>query len=87
MNAKQAREAMSGIIRKIRTQHWYGLVIRALKDNGVSGEIEEPQRGKHPIMILAKDGRQKRMAVPSTERTRGDHKYLVRQIERFSEGR
>lgn len=72
-------------LNKLRTQNWFGIVMTALREHGVSWELESPQKGKHPVMLLEKDGRRKRMPVPGTERGSGNHKYLAAIVRRFAE--
>ncbi len=75
------------LINKLRTQNWFSIVMTALDQYGVEWEIETPQKGKHPVLLLSKDGRRKRMPVPGTERGSGNHKYLGAIVRRFAEGK
>jgi len=70
----------------IRSQHWYGLVVRELNRLCISDWEVLPPTGKgHPKLVVRHNGKVMKTPVPSTERGGGDHKYLVSRIRKFAE--
>lgn len=76
----------SRLMACLRRQHWYGLVVAALEEEGIDDFEFVPPKGRgHPKLIAKHDGRTLKTPVPSSERGKGDHKYLVNRIRKFAQ--
>ena len=72
------------LVKNLRTQHWYGLVVAALRDCGITNyEFQAPTGRGYPKLVATYKGKTLKSPVPSSERGSGDHKYLVARIRRF----
>lgn len=82
------------VVAKVRTQDWYSKATKELEDYpDVDWSVEPPRRPGHPKLVLRYKGQERSFPVPSSERTRGNHKYIVGRIrkavadmKKFSEG-
>ena len=75
----------SGLIKDVRTQHWFALVTQELNRLGLNDyEIAPPTGRGHPKLIVRHNGKVMTTPVPSSERGSGDHKYLVARIRKFA---
>ncbi len=71
------------ILRKVRTQHWFGPVRRELAAWGVGDwEIRAPTGKGHPKLIARVDGREIRMPVPCSGGGHVPADYLIAQLRR-----
>lgn len=74
----------SNLLKGLRTQHWYGLVMRELDVLGVTDyELHEPRGRGHPKLVVRYNGKVFKTPVPSSERGGGDHKYLVARLRKW----
>ena len=73
-------------IKGVRSQHWFSLVKQCLDQEGLSDwEILSPAGRGHPKLVVRHKGKVLKTPVPSSERGKGDHKYLVNRIRKFLE--
>jgi hypothetical protein len=74
-----------GVMKNSRTQDWFQRVSAVLTECGAEWWIDAPTGRGHPKLRVRLNGHKFSSPVPSSERGRGDHKYLVRRVERWLE--
>lgn len=68
------------LMKKLRAEPWFPQITAELKRLGVEYEFRPPTGKGHPKLVIMKNGREAKLAVPNTGGGGTNYAYLISEL-------